>query len=70
MMVLITTDPSLVALKILLGLGLLSYSALRQAGMDEREAQDAVNDFGRAPVGISKEEIVSLSSPVIENPAD
>lgn len=27
--------------------------------MDEREAQDAVNDFGRAPVGISKEEIVS-----------
>jgi hypothetical protein len=54
-------DSSLVALKILLGLGLLSYSALRQAGMDEREAQDAVNDFGRAPVGISKEEIVSLS---------
>ncbi|BEI80187.1 hypothetical protein CcaverHIS002_0107160 [Cutaneotrichosporon cavernicola] len=47
----------LVALKILLGLGLLSYSALRQAGMDEREAQDTVNDFGRGPVGISKEEI-------------
>ncbi|GMK54546.1 hypothetical protein CspeluHIS016_0111320 [Cutaneotrichosporon spelunceum] len=47
----------LVGLKILLGLGLLSFSTLRQAGMEEREAQDAVNDFGRGPVGISKEEI-------------
>ena len=50
---------SLVALKILLGLSLLSYSALRQAGMDAREAEDAVNDFGRTAVGESKEEAVS-----------
>ncbi|GFZ42864.1 hypothetical protein JCM24511_00582 [Saitozyma sp. JCM 24511] len=47
---------SLVALKVLLGLSLLSYSALRQAGMEEREAEDAVNDFGRPAVGESKEE--------------
>lgn len=54
------SDPcSLVVLKILLGLGLLSYSALRQAGMDEREAEDKVNNFGRTAVGQNKEEIVS-----------
>lgn len=46
----------------MLGLSLLSYSALRQAGMAEREAEDAVNDFGRAPVGEGKEEAVSLPS--------
>lgn len=51
--------PSLVALKVLLGLGLLSFSALRQEGMDAREAEDAVNDFGRSAVGESKEETVS-----------
>jgi hypothetical protein len=52
---------TLVALKIMLGLGLLSYSALRQAGMEEREAEDAVNDFGRPGVGESKEEMVGRS---------
>jgi hypothetical protein len=51
---------SLVALKILLGLSLLSYSALRQAGMKEREEEDAVNDFGRSAVGERKEEAVSF----------
>jgi hypothetical protein len=53
---------SLVALKVLLGLSLLSYSALRQAGMEEREAEDAVNDFGRPAVGESKEETASCRS--------
>lgn len=57
-------DISLIAVKVLLGLGLLSYSALRQSGMDEREAEDAVNNFGRAPVGISKEEMVSVAYPL------
>jgi hypothetical protein len=56
------TKHSLVALKVILGLSLLSFSAIRQAGMDEREAEDVVNDFGRAPVGESKEETVSTSS--------
>jgi hypothetical protein len=49
----------LVGLKILLGLSLLSFSALRQSDMDAREAEDAVNDFGRSAVGQSKEETVS-----------
>jgi hypothetical protein len=54
----------LVALKILLGLSLLSFSAVRQAGMEEREREDKVNDLGRAPVGESKEETVSPASTV------
>lgn len=55
---------SLVALKILLALSLLSYSALRQAGMEEREAEDQVNDFGRSAVGERKEEAVWPPFPV------
>ncbi|WWC59938.1 uncharacterized protein I303_102501 [Kwoniella dejecticola CBS 10117] len=46
----------LVFLKVILGLALLSFSAMRQEGMDEREAEDKVNDFGRSAVGESKEE--------------
>ncbi|WVQ83537.1 hypothetical protein IAT38_005678 [Cryptococcus sp. DSM 104549] len=46
----------LVFLKVILGLSLLSFSAMRQEGMEEREAADTVNDFGRAAVGESKEE--------------
>ena len=49
----------LVIIKIMLGLGLLSYSAVRRGGMEEREREDRVNDFGRAPVGESKAETVS-----------
>ncbi|KIR26047.1 hypothetical protein I309_05137 [Cryptococcus deuterogattii LA55] len=47
---------SLVFLKIILGLSLLGFSATRQEGMDEREAEDSVNDYGRSAVGESKEE--------------
>ncbi|WVQ94316.1 hypothetical protein IAU59_001395 [Kwoniella sp. CBS 9459] len=46
----------LVFLKVILGLALLGFSAMRQEGMEAREAEDTVNDFGRAPVGESKEE--------------
>ncbi|WVR04077.1 hypothetical protein IAU60_001076 [Kwoniella sp. DSM 27419] len=46
----------LIFLKVILGLALLSFSAMRQEGMEAREAEDVVNDFGRAPVGESKEE--------------
>ncbi|WVQ73897.1 hypothetical protein IAR50_003478 [Cryptococcus sp. DSM 104548] len=46
----------LVFLKIILGLSLLGYSAMRQEGMEEREEEDKVNDFGRSAVGESKEE--------------
>jgi len=51
----------LVVIKLLLGLGLLSFSAVRRAGMDEREREDEVNNFGRAAVGESKEETVSAT---------
>lgn len=51
----------LVALKIMLGLGLLSFAAVRRNGMEEREREDEVNDFGRSAVGESKEETVSPS---------
>lgn len=51
---------SLVFLKIILGLSLLGFSAMRQEGMDEREAEDSVNDYGRSAVGESKEETVRL----------
>ena len=60
----------LVALKILLGLSLLGYSAKRQANMDETEKEDEVNDFGRAPVGESKEESASRASHFIHMTAD
>lgn len=62
----------LVVVKLLLGLGLLSYSALRQAGMEEREAEDEVNNFGRNPVGVSKEEMAYHKevSRYLSQPAD
>lgn len=62
----------LVVVKLLLGLGLLSYSALRQAGMEEREAEDEVNNFGRDPVGVSKEEMAYHKevSQYLSQPAD
>ncbi|KAL7419760.1 hypothetical protein Q5752_005676 [Cryptotrichosporon argae] len=47
----------LIALKVLLGLSLLSYAVRRQAGMEQREAEDAVNDFARHGIGESKEEM-------------
>jgi hypothetical protein len=49
----------LVALKIMLGLGLLSFAAVRRSGMEMREKEDEANDFGRSAVGESKEESVS-----------
>ncbi|EJT47039.1 hypothetical protein A1Q1_04282 [Trichosporon asahii var. asahii CBS 2479] len=62
----------LVVVKLLLGLGLLSYSALRQAGMEEREAEDEMNNFGRDPVGVSKEEMAYHKevSQYLSQPAD
>ncbi|THV05079.1 DUF747-domain-containing protein [Dendrothele bispora CBS 962.96] len=45
-----------VVIKIIIGINLISYAARRRAGMETREAEDAVNDFGRDPIGESKEE--------------
>ena len=48
-------------IKIIIGVNLLSYATRRRAGMEEREAADAVNDFGRDPIGEGKEEQVIFS---------
>ncbi|RDB16757.1 Endoplasmic reticulum membrane protein 65 [Hypsizygus marmoreus] len=45
-------------IKIILGVNLISYATRRRAGMEAREAADAVNDFGRDPIGEGKEEQV------------
>ncbi|KAG1863009.1 eukaryotic membrane protein family-domain-containing protein [Suillus tomentosus] len=44
------------ALKVLLGVNLISYATCRRAGMEARAAADTINDFGRDPIGEGKEE--------------
>lgn len=44
------------AFKVLLGVNLISYATQRRGGMETRAAADAVNDFGRNPIGEGKEE--------------
>lgn len=54
-------------IKVIIGVNLVSYATRRRAGMEEREANDAINDFGRDPVGEGKEERVCfLTSDIIE----
>lgn len=50
---------SFVAIKIIMGVRLLSYATTRKAGMQEREDEDVINDFGRDPVGEGKDERVN-----------
>ena len=52
----ISWEYSFVGLKVIMGVNLISYATRRRAGMEAREAQDAVNDFGRDPIGEGKEE--------------
>lgn len=42
-----------------MGVYLVSYATRRRAGMEAREAEDVVNDFGRDPIGEGLEERVS-----------
>ena len=42
-----------------MGVYLVSYATRRRAGMEAREAEDVVNDFGRDPIGEGQEERVS-----------
>ena len=49
---------SFVVIKIIVGVNLVSYAIRRRVGMEEREAADAVNNFGRDPIGEGKEEQV------------
>jgi len=47
-----------VVIKTILGVNLITYATRRQAGMEEREAADAVNNFGRDPIGEGDDERV------------
>ena len=41
-----------------MGLNLLAFAHGRQAGMEHREQEDRINDFGRKPIGDSLQEQV------------
>lgn len=56
---------SLVVVKVMLGVHLITYATLRRDGMEARIAEDSINDFGRDPIGESKQEQV-CSFPVPE----
>jgi len=45
-----------VAVKLIIGINLLAYASRRRAGVAAREAADAVNDWGRDPIGEGEEE--------------
>lgn len=47
---------SFLALKVLLGVNLISYADSRRTEMEARAVADRVNDFGRDPIGESLEE--------------
>ena len=57
----LTIKLSLVLIKVIMGVSLVSYATRRRAGMEAREAADAINDFGRDPIGEGQEERVSHS---------
>lgn len=46
----------LVVVKIIIGVNLITYATHRRVDMEQREAEDVVNDFGRDPIGESKDE--------------
>lgn len=52
---------SFVVIKVIMGVNLVSYATGRRAGMEAREEEDAVNDYGRDPIGEGKEEQVRLT---------
>jgi hypothetical protein len=45
-------------IKVILGVNLVSFATMRKEGMVAREAEDAINDFGRNPIGEGREEQV------------
>lgn len=49
---------SFVVIKIIMGVRLLGYATKRRAGMEQRKADDKINDFGRDPIGEGGEERV------------
>ncbi|KAL5528350.1 hypothetical protein ACEPAF_7486 [Sanghuangporus sanghuang] len=45
-----------VVIKIIVGVNLVSFATHRRLGMEAREEEDKINDFGRDPIGEGKEE--------------
>jgi hypothetical protein len=45
-------------IKIIMGVRLLGFAAKRMTGMEQRRADDKINDFGRDPIGEGNEERV------------
>jgi hypothetical protein len=57
---------SFVVTKVIVGVNLVGYATRRRSGMEARQVADAVNDFGRDPIGEGKEEQVRFhSSPFV-----
>jgi hypothetical protein len=50
-----------------MGIRLISYAARRRVDMEKRAIQDHVNDFGRDPIGESKDEQVNTLRRVFNN---
>ncbi|KAG6828801.1 hypothetical protein H0H92_006681 [Tricholoma furcatifolium] len=50
------TPRSFLVIKVIIGVNLLSFASHRQLSMSARELADAVNDFGRDPIGEGKDE--------------
>lgn len=54
-------DSSLVTIKLIIGINLLSYATRRTADMERRvQEDDEINFFGRPPIGEGKPERVSF----------
>lgn len=51
-------DPSLVIIKLLIGINLRAYALSRYANMQERAAEDQRNDRSRPHIGVGASEIV------------
>lgn len=45
-----------------MGVNLVAYASERRVGMEAREEEDKINDFGRDPIGEGLEERVRLYS--------
>jgi len=46
----------MVVVKIMIGVNLVIYANSRREKMEARQKEDAINDFGRDPIGEGKEE--------------
>jgi len=52
---------SVLIIKIILGINLITYANKRKVGMDERAAEDDAKNNSSIPIGETKDEMVSLA---------